>query len=85
MDKQVFYVKAVGEASLFSRKPDTVQWPFSELLNRKLNINWMSWKRAGGEKYPIVLGLWRNNWEKLSIYFGYPAAIRHLIYTTHAI
>lgn len=38
-----------------------------------------------GKKYPIVLGSWRNNWEKLSTYFGYPTDIRRLIYTTNAI
>ena len=38
-----------------------------------------------GKKYPIVLGSWRANWEKLSTYFGYPTAIRRLIYTTNTI
>lgn len=29
-----------------------------------------------GEKYPIVIRSWRNNWEKLSTYFKYTASIR---------
>ncbi len=38
-----------------------------------------------GEKYPIVIGSWQNNWEKLSTYFKYPEEIRRIIYTTDII
>lgn len=38
-----------------------------------------------GKKYPIVIGSWRANWHKLSAFFGYPEAIRRLIYTTNPI
>lgn len=38
-----------------------------------------------GKKYPVVLDSWKRNWEKLSTYFKYPAAIRKLIYTTNTI
>ena len=38
-----------------------------------------------GEKYPIVLSSWRNNWEELSQYFKYPADIRRVIYTTNTV
>jgi len=38
-----------------------------------------------GDKYPIVIKSWRNNWENLSVYFKYPADIRRVIYTTNAI
>ena len=37
------------------------------------------------KKYPVVIDSWTRNWEKLSTYFQYPAAIRKLIYTTNAI
>ena len=37
------------------------------------------------KKYPVVIDSWKRNWEKLSTYFQYPAAIRKLIYTTNAI
>jgi putative transposase len=40
---------------------------------------------AWSKKYPIVLSSWKSNWEKLSTYFGYPSAIRRLIYTTNTI
>lgn len=28
---------------------------------------------------------WRNNWERLSVFFDYPPEIRKVIYTTNAI
>lgn len=36
-------------------------------------------------KYPVVIGSWRDNWEKLTTYFQYTAPIRRLIYTTNAV
>ena len=38
-----------------------------------------------GDKYPIVIESWQNNWEKLSTYFAYTAPIRKLIYTTNTV
>lgn len=38
-----------------------------------------------GEKYPIVILSWRNNWEQLSQYFKYAADIRRIIYTTNTV
>jgi len=38
-----------------------------------------------GEKYPIVIRSWQNNWDRLSQYFKYPEAIRRIIYTTNTI
>ncbi|HAQ37964.1 MAG TPA: IS256 family transposase [Saprospirales bacterium] len=40
-----------------------------------------TWKK----KYPVVIGSWEKNWEKLTAYFKYPDAIRKLIYTTNTI
>ena len=37
------------------------------------------------KKYPVVISAWQSNWEKLTTYIGYPAAIRKLIYTTNTI
>lgn len=37
------------------------------------------------KKYPVVIGSWQRNWEKLTTYFSYPEAIRKLIYTTNTI
>ena len=38
-----------------------------------------------GEKYPVVMESWQNNWEELSAYFEYTQPIRKLIYTTNPI
>jgi putative transposase len=38
-----------------------------------------------GEKYPVVLRSWNDNWERLATYFDYSAPIRKIIYTTNAV
>lgn len=38
-----------------------------------------------GERYPVVVNSWKNNWETLSVYFKYSEPIRKLIYTTNII
>lgn len=38
-----------------------------------------------GDKYPIVIQSWNNNWENLSTYFSFPQEIRKIIYTTNAL
>jgi len=38
-----------------------------------------------GKKYPVVIESWHRNWNKLSTYFKYSAAIRKLIYTTNTV
>jgi len=38
-----------------------------------------------GEKYPIIINSWVNNWEELSAYFEYSEPIRRIIYTTNTI
>jgi putative transposase len=48
----------------------------SKLLN--LEEKW-------GEKYPLVLRSWNNNWHNLSGYFKYSQEIRKMIYTTNAV
>jgi len=35
--------------------------------------------------HPTVSKSWRNNWERLTPFFGYPEGIRRAIYTTNAI
>ena len=37
------------------------------------------------EMYPVVIKSWHDNWERLTEYFRYTAAIRKLIYTTNTI
>lgn len=37
------------------------------------------------EKYPAISPAWRADWERLTVFFDYPPAIRRVIYTTNAI
>jgi putative transposase len=50
----------------------------AEAALRELETRW-------GEKYPMALAVWKNNWEALSHYFGYSPEIRRIIYTTNTI
>jgi transposase-like protein len=38
-----------------------------------------------GQKYALIFKSWRKNWERLSCFYQYPAAIRKIIYTTNPI
>ena len=38
-----------------------------------------------GEKYPVVINSWKNNWPTLSNYFKYSQPIRRIIYTTNIV
>lgn len=38
-----------------------------------------------GEKYPMVIKSWKNNWDNLTTYFKYSSDVRRLIYTTNPI
>jgi putative transposase len=38
-----------------------------------------------GEKYPMVINSWSNNWDELSAYFHFSEPIRRIIYTTNTV
>jgi putative transposase len=38
-----------------------------------------------GVQYPAIAPSWERNWERLTPFFGYPPAIRKVVYTTNAI
>jgi len=38
-----------------------------------------------GEKYPLIVRSWRQNWAEISTFFKYPPEIRKIIYTTNII
>jgi transposase-like protein len=70
-DQKIFMVdlKPVYQATNLAEAQDRL-----EALSEKWN-----------KKYPVVVESWRRNWEKLTTYFKYPAAIRKLVYTTNTI
>jgi|TARA_B100000315_G_C14569787_1_gene584877 transposase-like protein len=37
------------------------------------------------EEHPSISQSWRNNWERLCVFFDYPPQIRKVVYTTNAI
>lgn len=41
--------------------------------------------QAWGRHYPMAVASWRNRWENVIPFFGYPEPIRKVIYTTNAI
>jgi len=48
-------------------------------------LNLLRLDEKWGERYPMVLKSWQNNWENLSTYFKYSQEVRRLIYTTNPI
>ena len=38
-----------------------------------------------GERYPMLVNSWNNNWAELSTYFEYCEPIRRIIYTTNTV
>lgn len=45
----------------------------------------LNFEEKWGEKYPIIVKSWQDNWDKLSTFFQYTDRIRKLIYTTNPI
>lgn len=41
-------------------------------------LNW-------GDKYPVIVKSWRNNWDKIIPFLDFPAEIRQVIYTTNIV
>ena len=48
-------------------------------------FNLVELDKKWGQKYPIVLRSWQNNWERLSNYFKFGSEIRRMIYTTNTV
>ena len=45
----------------------------------------LEFEEKWGEKYPVVIKSWKNNWENLAHFFQYPTDIRRVIYTTNPV
>lgn len=42
-------------------------------------------EKIWGEKYPLIIRSWRQNWAEIATFFKYPPEIRKIIYTTNII
>ena len=47
--------------------------------------NFLLLEEEWGDKYPMVIKSWQNNWDNLTTYFKYSSDVRRLIYTTNPI
>jgi putative transposase len=47
--------------------------------------NFLLLEEKWGNKYPMVIKSWRNNWDNLFSYFKYSQEVRRLVYTTNPI
>ena len=55
-------------------------------VNKETAVNALqSLEASWGNKYPIVIQSWNNNWDNLSTYFDFPPEIRKIIYTTNSL
>ena len=52
-----------------------------EAALEELNLFETAW----GEKYPLIVRSWRQNWAEIATFFKYPPEIRKIIYTTNTI
>jgi putative transposase len=74
-----------------------VSWKERKTVAADLKAIYTAATREAGEKrleefavkwdtrYPTISASWRRNWERLAVFFAYPAEIRKVIYTTNAI
>jgi len=44
-----------------------------------------AFEKAWGNQFPMAVKAWRNRWENVIPFFGYPEPIRKVIYTTNAV
>jgi putative transposase len=57
------------------------QAPTHEVAETKL----LQLAERWGDRYPVAVRSWENNWEDLATMFDYPSDIRRLIYTTNTV
>jgi transposase-like protein len=57
------------------------QAPTREVAETKL----LQLAERWGDRYPVAVRSWENNWEDLATMFDYPSDIRRLIYTTNTV
>jgi transposase-like protein len=75
------YVASKNQKEFMADLKLVYQADTKEYAEEKLSALEEKW----GQKYPVVIASWKNNWHKLSTYFKYAKPIRKLIYTTNTI
>lgn len=58
---------------------------YQALTLEDAEYNFLEFKEKWGQKHPIVIRSWENNWLELTAFFAYPPAIRKIIYTTNIV
>jgi len=58
---------------------------YQALTLEEAEFEFEEFKEKWGNRYPMVIRSWENNWLELTAYFKYPEAIRKIIYTTNTI
>lgn len=75
------YVASKNQKEFMSDLKEVYKATSKDFAEEKLKYLTEKW----GNKYPVVINSWNNNWHKLSTYFKYTEDIRKIIYTTNAI
>ncbi len=58
---------------------------YQALTLEEAELAFEEFKEKWGNKYPIIIKSWEQNWLELTTYFAYPYAIRRIIYTTNTV
>lgn len=58
---------------------------YKALILEEAEFAFEEFKEKWGNKYPIIIKSWENNWLELTSYFKYPHELRRIIYTTNTI
>jgi len=58
---------------------------YQALTMEEAELSFDAFEKRWGERHPIVIRSWKNNWDELTAYFKYPYEIRKIIYTTNTI
>lgn len=58
---------------------------YQALTLEEAEYAFISFQDKWGQRYPLVVRSWENNWVELTNYFKYPYEVRRIIYTTNII